>query len=200
VSAMRRLTLGLPGPRNLLVVGAHADDVEIGAGATILRLLAEGPGSSILWVVASATPEREAEARSSSGLPDGPLPTASSAMKDLLESVKTLTFGLIVSPQLDEAHQDLSVATETVWQRFRHHLVAGCEIRKCDGDLGRPNLYVDINDEKLQRKGDLLEAHYTSQRGRTGCYVNTIRAVAHLRAIEAATCCAEAFYCRKFVL
>ena len=107
----------------------------------------------------------------------------------MLESVKALPFGLIVSPQVDDAHQDLRVAAETVWQRFRHHLVAACEIRKCDGDLGRPNLYVDIDDEGLQRKGDLLETHYTSQRGRTGWCVDTLRAVARLRAIEAATRC-----------
>ena len=100
---MRRLSLGPPGPLALLVVGAHADDIEIGAGATIMRLLAEHPGSSILWVVASATPDRAAEARASAAafsadattveiilgdLPDGRLPSVTSELKDLLESVK----------------------------------------------------------------------------------------------------------------
>jgi LmbE family N-acetylglucosaminyl deacetylase len=212
---MRRLTLGPPGPLGLLVVGAHSDDVEIGAGATIMRLLAENPGSSILWLVVSADGEREVEARSSAvafsataarveviigNLPDGRLSAASSAVKDLLESVKARPYDLILAPQLDDAHQDHRVVAETVWQTFRHHLIAAYEIPKYDGDLGRPNLYVDINDEGLQRKVDLLEAHFASQRGRTWWGADTVRAIARLRGIEAATRYAEAFYCRKLVL
>jgi len=215
VSAMRRLTLGSPGPLDLLVVGAHADDVEIGGGATILRLLAERPGSSILWLVVSATAERETEARSSAAafsasaataevivgdLPDGRLPAALGAVKDLLESVKTRPFDLILAPQLDDAHQDHRVVAETVLQTFRHHLVAGYEIPKYDGDMGRPNLYVDIDDEGLQRKVELLEAHFRSQQERTWWGEDTVRAIARLRGIEASTRYAEAFYCRKLVL
>jgi LmbE family N-acetylglucosaminyl deacetylase len=212
---MRRLTLGAPGPLHLLVVGAHPDDIEIGAGATILRLLDERSGSSILWVVASATPARAAEARASAAafsvaaarvdvivgdLPDGRLPAASAAVKDLLESVKGRPFDLILAPHVEDAHQDHRLVAETVWQTFRDHLVAAYEIPKYDGDLGRPNLFADVDAATLQRKIDLLQAHFPSQRDRTWWGAETVRAIARLRGIEAATLYAEAFYCRKLVI
>lgn len=212
---MRRLTLGPPGGLRLLAVGAHADDIEIGAGATILRLLDEHPGSSILWLVASGTPDRAAEARASAAafsaaasgselilgdLPDGRFPAASTRVKDLLESVKARPYDLILAPHVEDAHQDHRLVAETVWQTFRDHLVAAYEIPKYDGDLGRPNLFVDVDEATLQRKIDLLEAHFPSQRGRTWWGADTRRAIARLRGIEAATQYAEAFHCRKLVL
>jgi LmbE family N-acetylglucosaminyl deacetylase len=212
---MRRLSLGPPGPLDLLVVGAHADDIEIGAGATILRLLGEHPGSSIVWLVASASPERAAEARASAAafsdgaascetiigdLPDGRLPAATTAVKDLLESVKSRAIDVILAPSVEDAHQDHRILAETVWQTFRHHLIAAYEIPKYDGDLGRPNLFVDVDEATLQRKIDLLEAHFPSQRDRTWWGADTVRAIARLRGIEAATRFAEAFQCRKLVV
>jgi LmbE family N-acetylglucosaminyl deacetylase len=212
---MRRLTLGPAGPLELLVVGAHADDIEIGAGATILRLLAEHAGSSILWVVASTTPDRATEARVSAAafstdaatvevivgdLPDGRLQAASTAVKDLLESVKDRPIDVVLGPHIADAHQDHRTVAEAVWQTFRHHLVVEYEIPKYDGDLGRPNLFVDIDDGVLDRKIDLLEASFPSQRDRTWWGGDTVRSLARLRGIEAATRYAEAFYCRKLVI
>jgi LmbE family N-acetylglucosaminyl deacetylase len=212
---MRRLTLGPPGPVSLLVVGAHADDIEIGAGATILRLLQDHLGSSILWVVASATPDRAAEARASAAafsaaaarvevivgdLPDGRLPAALTAVKDMLESVKARPIDIILAPHLEDAHQDHRLVAETVWQTFRHHLVASYEVPKYDGDLGRPNLFVDVDEATLQQKIDLLQACFPSQHDRTWWGADTLRAIARLRGIEAATRYAEAFHCRKLVV
>jgi LmbE family N-acetylglucosaminyl deacetylase len=211
---MRRLSFG-PGPLHVLALGAHADDLEIGAGATILRLLGEHSDSSILWVVASATTDRAAEARASAAafsagaasvevivgdLPDGRLPAASTALKDLLESVKDRPIDLILAPHTGDAHQDHRQVAETAWQTFRHHLIAEYEIAKYDGDLGRPNLFVDIDEATLQRKIDLLQAHFPSQHDRSWWGGDTFRALARLRGIEAASRYAEAFHCRKIVL
>lgn len=212
---MHRLTFGGRGPLRILAVGAHADDIEIGAGATILRLLAERPGSTVLWVVASATGDRAAEARASAtafsadasghevvlgDLPDGRLPAELPTLKDLLESVKSREADLILAPHVQDLHQDHRIVAETVWQTFRNHLVAEYEIPKYDGDLGRPNLFVDVDEATLERKIALLQAHYPSQHGRSWWRAETFRAIARLRGIEAATDFAEAFYCRKIVL
>lgn len=212
---MRRLTLGATGPLAILAVGAHADDIEIGSGATILRLLDEHPGSRVLWIVASANAERASEARASAAaftvdaercdvrigdLPDGRLPTHAPALKDLLEAAKPFDPDLIVAPRTDDAHQDHRIVAETVWQTFRSHLVAEYEIPKYDGDLGRPNMYIAIDGRTLTRKIDLLHAHFPSQHGRTWWGGDTVRAIARLRGIESATGFAEAFQCRKILL
>lgn len=212
---MRNLGFQTAGPLAILAVGAHADDIEIGAGATILRLLEEQPGSRVLWFVACASPEREAEGRASAaafaadamtcevivaGLPDGRLPGHAAALKDHLESLKSFDPDLIFAPHVHDAHQDHRILAETVWQTFRSHLVAEYEIPKYDGDLGRPNLYVTIDEAVLTRKVDLLQACFPSQHGRTWWGGDTVRALARLRGIESATQFAEAFHCRKLVL
>ncbi len=215
MTEMYRLSLGASAPLSLLVIGAHADDIEIGAGATILRLLAEHPGSSILWFVASSTPVRAAEARASaaafsaaaasvevmvSDLPDGRLPSVSMAIKDLFESIKGRPFDLILAPHHDDAHQDHRLMADTVSQTFRHHMVAGYEIPKWDGDLGRPNLFVDIDEATLRRKIELLQMHFPSQHDQVWWGEDTFLALPRLRGIESATRYAEGFFCRKVVL
>ena len=212
---MQRLTFVGPGPLSILAVGAHADDVEIGAGGTILRLLAEHPGSAIQWVVASASELRAAEARASAAafssdaasvdtlvadLPDGRLPSVAPALKDLLEPFKGRPFDLILAPYRGDAHQDHRLVAETIWQTFRDHLVAEYEIPKYDGDLGRPNLYVDLPEAICARKIELLLEGFPSQSDRRWWSPETFRSILRLRGVEAATTFAEAFHARKVVL
>ena len=99
---MMRLALP-PGPLALLCLGAHSDDIEIGAGGTVLRLLEEHPGSRVDWVVFSATSEREREAAASAaeflagagercvethGFRDGYFPFEGALIKDEFERLK----------------------------------------------------------------------------------------------------------------
>ena len=53
-----------PGYR-VLCLGAHADDIEIGCGGTIISLLKRYPQSQVYWVVLSAHGERAEEAQAS---------------------------------------------------------------------------------------------------------------------------------------
>ncbi len=63
---MKGLRLAEPGQRlSVLCLGAHSDDIEIGAGATLLQWQAAGVRLDVLWCVLSATGPREAEARAS---------------------------------------------------------------------------------------------------------------------------------------
>ena len=52
----------------ILCLGSHADDIEIGCGGTILRLAEQYPGCVFHWVVFSAIGVREAEARRAASL------------------------------------------------------------------------------------------------------------------------------------
>ena len=60
---MQRLGILQPGSgiRRLLLLGAHADDIEIGCGGTMLMLLERLPGTTVHWVVFSATNRRMIE-------------------------------------------------------------------------------------------------------------------------------------------
>ena len=52
------LNAPLEGPLRLLAIGAHADDIEIGCGGTMLRLAETYPDAEIVWVVLSGDGER----------------------------------------------------------------------------------------------------------------------------------------------
>ena len=63
---MRDLQFGRPGERlSILCLGAHSDDIEIGAGATIIGLIAGSATVDVRWCVLSGAGERESEARAS---------------------------------------------------------------------------------------------------------------------------------------
>jgi hypothetical protein len=85
------------------------------------------------------------------------------------------------------------------WNLFRDHLVLEYEIPKWDGDLGRPNLYVPLTRDGLQRKIDLLLSHFGSQRSKDWFDAETFTGLARLRGMEcrAPEGFAEAFTLRK---
>src|SRR5262252_3325939 len=101
---MLDIVLGRSGaPLRILCLGAHCDDIEIGCGGTVLRLLAERPGSTIHWITLSSNPEREKEGRAAAAafvagaahsdvviksFRDGYLPFHGVEVKDFFESVK----------------------------------------------------------------------------------------------------------------
>src|SRR5258708_26507813 len=67
---MRPLNVGRtsPAPRRLLCLGAVSDDIEIGCGGAIMNLLTQYPDLGVYWVVFSAGPKRDEEARRSAAL------------------------------------------------------------------------------------------------------------------------------------
>ncbi len=215
---MRKLSI-LPGQgaRRILFLGAHADDIEIGCGGTVLRLCAEPADLEVRWMVFSSTPERAAEARASAaeflaGVPratvvvrdhrDGYLPWAGSAIKDELEAVKReFVPDLVFTHYRGDLHQDHRLVSELTWNTWRNHLILEYEIPKFDGDFGSPNFFSALSRATLERKTSLLQRHYTSQAGKQWFAADLFQAVARIRGMEcvAPESLAEAFYCRKAV-
>ena len=63
-----------------------------------------------------------------------------------------------------DAHQDHRVVSELTWNTFRNHLILEYEIPKYDGDLGQPNLFVEIEQGLAERKVAALLESFASER------------------------------------
>jgi LmbE family N-acetylglucosaminyl deacetylase len=202
-------------PLKVLCLGAHSDDIEIGAGGTLLAWIASGARLDVHWCVLSASAEREAEARASADafltgatavslhlaqFRDGYLPAERAAVKDFVETLKSVVPDVVLTHFRDDAHQDHRLISELAWNTFRDHVILEFEIPKWDGDIGRPNLYVPISEEILARKIELLERHFGTQRSKAWFDAETFRGLARLRGVECRARYAEAFHARKLVL
>jgi LmbE family N-acetylglucosaminyl deacetylase len=202
-------------PPRVLAIGAHADDIEIGAGGTVLRLVEEHPGLEFKWVVLTGKGDRQAEARRSAeaflgpaaasvelpGFRDGFLPYDGREVKPFFETLKPFEPDLILTHCRGDLHQDHRLACELTWNTFRDHLILEYEIPKYDGDLGTPNFYVPLHEDQVRRKIDLLAEHFASQRVKHWYERETFLGLMRIRGLECHVAGhAEAFYCRKVVL
>lgn len=215
---MLRLGLGEDGsPLTLLAIGAHSDDIEIGCGGTILRLIAGRP-VDVTWVVLAAHGDREGEARRSAeaflegaasatvvtkAFRESYFPYVGAEVKDYFEELKAqISPDLVLTHRRSDLHQDHRIVSELTWNTFRDHLVLEYEIPKYDGDLETPNVYVHLDEEVSQRKLALLMEHFPSQRARQWFTEDTFLSILRLRGLEsnAPSRYAEGYRCRKLAI
>lgn len=204
-------------PLHVLAIGAHADDIELGAGGLLLTLLRSGHVAVIDWVVLSADGERATEASSSAERLVGGqaiLRTETASFRERFfphqPEIKTLvddlgrrlTPDLVLAPRLEDRHQDHRVVAELAWQAFRDHLILEYEIPKYESDLGTPNLYVHLPSSIVEAKVDHLVRSFPSQAHRPWFEASAFRAIMRLRGMEsnAPSGSAEAFTARKLRL
>ena len=217
---MLTLPLAAPGKKlSVLCLGAHADDIEIGVGATQLGWLADGVALEAHWCVLSTNAARAAEARASHAgflqgaakatldcaeFKDGHFPDQGTAIKAWLEALKTRIAppDVIFTHRADDAHQDHRAVNQHTWTTFRDSLILAYEIPKWDGDFGRPNAYMPVSESALNRKIALLDSHFGSQRSKDWFDADTFRGLARLRGMECRSPSrfAEAFFADKIRL
>jgi LmbE family N-acetylglucosaminyl deacetylase len=203
------------GPLSVLAIGAHPDDIEIGAGGTLLSLAESRPGLTVSYVVLTGSADRQQEARAAASaflpgadvrvdlhdLPEGRLPANWGRAKDILEQVaQSCSPDMILAPSPDDAHQDHATIGAIVPTVFRDQLSLAYEIPKWDGDLGRPGVYVPLSGNLARRKVELLHKCYPSQQRRDWWADEVFLGLARLRGMECRAPYAEAFTCRKLVL
>jgi LmbE family N-acetylglucosaminyl deacetylase len=199
-------------------LGAHSDDIEIGCGGTILRLISEVPNLAVRWVVFSASQLREAEARDSAAtflqgvadvridvaaFRDGYFPFHGAEIKDYFEAIKSeFDPTLILTHWTGDAHQDHRLIAQLTHNTFRDHLVLEYEIPKYDGDLGNPVVFMPLGRDQIRRKVEIISRYFPSQTARSWFSDDTFLAVARLRGVgcRAPEGVAEAFYTKKIVL
>jgi LmbE family N-acetylglucosaminyl deacetylase len=201
--------------KRLLCLGAHSDDIEIGAGATVLRVLRENPDVEVTWCVLSGDEARQLEARSGAeqilkgaarsiilkDFADSLFPEQLGAIKAFFEQqLKSTNPDLILTHARLDAHQDHRVVNQLTWNTFRSHQIWEYEIPKWDGDLTQPNLYVPVEADDATAKIDVLREVFSSQRGKHWFDDETFRGLMRIRGLESNTRYAEAFVARKFVV
>jgi LmbE family N-acetylglucosaminyl deacetylase len=206
------------GPLRVLCLGAHSDDIEIGCGGLILSLIKSHKEIEIDWVVFSAPPGRDREARQSARLflkgvrrtnvtlkqfRDGFFPNQAADIKDEFERLKGEVLpDLVLTHYRHDRHQDHRVLSDLTWNTFRDHLILEYEIPKYDGDLGTPNCFVPLDKSTCSQKVKHLQTVFKSQRDKQWFAAETFMALMRLRGMEcrARHCYAEAFYARKLAL
>ena len=207
-----------PGPLDVLCIGAHSDDIEIGCAGTLLSLVDQGYKLRVTWAVLSAKNERAAEATHSASqllgnvaelrihlgpFRDAHFPAQFSALKDYMTDLRRETNpDLIFTHCIDDRHQDHRLVGDLTWQSWRDHLVLEYEVPKYEGDLGRPNFFFPLSRAAAKSKVDHLLAHFGSQRSKDWFTGDTFLGLMRLRGIEcrSADGFAEAFVARKVLL
>ncbi|MFI1675513.1 PIG-L deacetylase family protein [Streptomyces sp. NPDC020607] len=205
------------GPLDRIVaLGAHCDDIAIGAGGTLLTLCTARPGLRVdALVLSGGGSEREQEELAALAafcpgaelgvtvlkLPDGRMPVHWDEAKAAVEELRARTEpDLVIAPRTDDAHQDHRGLAQLIPTAFRDHLVLGYEIVKWDGDLGRPTAYQPLSPEIAEEKVRLLQEHYPSQRHRPWYDREAFLGLARIRGIECHARYAEAFAVTKLAL
>jgi LmbE family N-acetylglucosaminyl deacetylase len=210
-----RLTMPASGAMCVLAIGAHPDDIEIGAGGTLLSLGARPGGLRAHYMVLTGTAARQQEARNAAraflpeaeltiwmhDLPEGRLPSAWGQVKEIMERLASQCRpDLIIAPSRHDAHQDHRVVGEIVPTVFRDHFYLAYEVPKWDGDLGQPWVYIPLSEQVAKRKISLLHSCFPSQRGRDWWDDEVFLGLARLRGMECRAPYAEAFRCAKSVI
>jgi LmbE family N-acetylglucosaminyl deacetylase len=216
------LPLGLPpretGGYEVLCLGAHSDDIEIGCGGTMLRLLRDFPVARVVWVVLSGNAARAKEARRSArrilgrrvesriiqcSFRESYFPYTAVPIKEFFDTLKDdVRPDLVLTHYRNDLHQDHRIVSELTYHTFRDHLVLEYEIVKLDGDVGNPNVYVPLDAGTVRRKLQVVMSSFASQRDKRWFSEDVFRAIMRLRGVEAGAPSgyAEAFYGRKLVI
>ena len=212
------LKVSLGSACRILCLGAHSDDIEIGAGGTLLKLIEDIPELEVCWVVFSARGVRAEEARNSASeylaalkcheikigsFRESYFPSEWPSIKDWFHEIRSgFEPDVVFTHFRDDRHQDHRVLSDLAWNTFRNHLILEYEILKYDGDLGRPNVFMPLPEQVCARKIGMLLKHFKTQSTKHWFTADSFSAIHRIRGIECASDSgtAEAFYARKIAL
>ncbi len=212
------IQFALDSVQTVLCFGAHADDIEIGCGGAILKLLERNENLDVFWIVLSGFGDREAEARHSAELflsgtknksiqinqfPDTLFPYNGEKIKAYFNELgRLIAPDVVFTHRLEDRHQDHRLVAELTWNTFRDHLIFEYEIPKYEGDLGSPNVYVPLTEAICERKVDIIVKSFSSQTTKKWFCAETFWAMLRVRGIESDSQSqfAEGLYCRKLVI
>jgi LmbE family N-acetylglucosaminyl deacetylase len=202
----------------ILCLGAHSDDIEIGCGGTILKLIGAAPKAEFRWIVFSGNKLRHDEALQSASAYLNPVdekqidihsfresyfPFIGAQIKDCFEKVKSeYDPDIIFTHCASDAHQDHILISKLTLNTFRNHMIIEYEIPKYDGDLGNPNVFVHLDESIVRKKIAIICTIFQTQTNKLWFSEESFRSLLRIRGIESnsPTNYAEGFYCHKMIL
>jgi LmbE family N-acetylglucosaminyl deacetylase len=198
---------------SVAVVGAHCDDIAIGAGATLLQMTRRNPDLVVhALVLTGAGTEREIEEKNAFSalcgaaeirltvhdLPDGQLPRHWGEVKDRVAAFRrTCEPDLVIGPQRHDAHQDHRLLAELMPTEFRGHMYWGYEILKWESDLPTPNVFQPAAVEVADEKQRVLHDCYPSQTGKPWFDDEAFLGLMRIRGVQCRHRYAEGFVADK---
>lgn len=205
------------GGLNVLCLGAHSDDIEIGCGGTILKLIEQKLIKKLKWVVFASNEVRKQEAEASArrfladldekeivvySYRDAFLPFSALEIKEEFEKIKAgFDPSVVFTHYRDDRHQDHRLISDLAWNTFRSHFILEYEIPKYDGDLGIPNAFCQLTEAQARQKVKILLECFESQKGKHWFDEDTFLSLMRIRGMESANMdrFSEAFHARKWV-
>ena len=195
----------------VVCIGAHADDIEIGIAGTLMTIADVLPDATFTFVVLSAEGQRAGEAEASArallgdrcsvrtgSFADNLLPYAEPVLvKSFMREAVPAGADLVFTPRRDDRHQDHRFAADLAGQVIRSGLFLQYEIVNNDRDLGQPNAFVPLAPEVIEAKVDHLMAHFESQQTKTWYLPEVFRSIARVRGVQSA---APSGYAEAFIL
>jgi LmbE family N-acetylglucosaminyl deacetylase len=207
------IELKTSGLNEIVVVGAHCDDIAIGMGGTLLTLAQADPDVRVRGLVlCGGGTDREVEERNALAafclgadveltvldLPDGRAPSQWDRIKDCLRDfARTCNAQVVFGPQRADAHQDHRLIAELLPTEFRDHLVLGYEILKWETDTPRPTVLHPITRQVAEEKARLLLKHYPSQTNHDWFDEEAFLGLSRLRGVQCRNTHAEGFVLEK---
>lgn len=201
---------------SVAVIGAHCDDIAIGAGATLMEIVRDNPDVVVhALVLSGGGTEREVEEKNAfaaicpssdvrltvADLPHGRLPDHWGTVQQHIAAFRRdCQPDMVFAPQRLDYHQDHRLVAELVPTEFGDHLVLGYEVLKWESDLPNPTLYLPIPSETAHQKTRLLAQCYPSQSGHEWFDDEVFLGLMRVRGVQCRARYAEAFTVEKAVL
>lgn len=206
-----------------LFISPHTDDVELGAGGTLTKLMEKG--WEILWVVfstaESSLPEGSPpdtlrkeflDVANSIGLKENNLKIfdfqvryLSSRRQEILEEMvkmkKEFSPNLVVGPSLDDNHQDHEVVAKETLRAFKDCASIICYELPWNHITFNTQLFVKVKERHIAQKIELLK-RYKSQIALDRPYFQEdyIRGWAKMRGVQVKSEFAEAFEVVRWII
>jgi LmbE family N-acetylglucosaminyl deacetylase len=197
---------------NVLAIGAHPDDVELGAGGTLVRHIARGDKVTLLVMSQGELGIYDQASRSGEqlhatealgatllwgGFPDSAIPSGAEAITVIDEAISRTSASLVYTHAPDDTHQDhrcTSIASLAAARRVSTVLY----YETPSTQHFQPTLFVDV-EESLSAKIELLRAHLSQVLRDGPVDLEAIVAQARFRGSQSRVRHAEAFETARFV-